>query len=243
MRLLALNPNTSAEVTEAFVAELRRIAPAGVEIEGVTGAFGAPIVTTEAENLVAAHAALELAATHATGFDGVILAISFDTARRALAELLPVPVVGITEAALGTLAAQGQPPIGAVIFGASSQPLYQRLLAEYGCDPVGWEVIEFASQADYLNANARDAAVLDAVMRLADAGAGAVVLLGAAIVGMAARLSPRAPVPLQDGAAALDLCRARIASGARLPPKPDVISESLGLSPALSALISRQERS
>lgn len=234
MRLLALNPNTSAEVTGAFVAEAMRIAPPGVTIEGVNGGFGARIVTTEAENLIAGHAALELAAVHALGCDGVILAISFDTALRALSELLPVPVTGLTEAAL---AAAGEAPVGVVIFGASSWPLYRRLLEGYGHAPVAWEVIEFATRAEYLNAEARDDAVLAAVDRLAKAGAGAAVILGAAVVGMAARLAPRASIPVSDGAAAVALSVARVTGGAPLPSRPVPIAETIGLSPALTRLI------
>ncbi|MGR3369550.1 MAG: aspartate/glutamate racemase family protein [Sagittula sp.] len=234
MRLLALNPNTSAEVTEAFVAEALRIAPPGVSVEGVTGGFGARIVTTEAENLIAAHAALELAARHAEGVDGMILAISFDTALRALSELLPVPVTGLTEAAL---AAAGDAPVGVVIFGASSLPLYQHLLDGYGYAPVAWEVIEFATRAEYLIAEARDEAVLAAVERLAEAGAGAAVILGAAIVGMAARLAPRVAIPVSDGAAAVALSVERVAKGAALPTRPTPIAETIGLSPALTRLI------
>jgi hypothetical protein len=133
-RILAINPNTSAAVTDAFVAEARRRAPWDVTVEGVTGRFGAGIVSTEAENVVAGHSALALAAEHAAGFDAVILAISFDTALRALRETLPVPVVGITEAALR---AAGARPLGVVCFGAVSLPLYVRLIAAYGVSPVG----------------------------------------------------------------------------------------------------------
>lgn len=234
MRLLAINPNTSEEVTQAFLAEARRIAPEGVTIDGATGTFGARIVTTEAEDLIAAHSALDLAAEHGAGVDGVILAISFDTALCALSELLPVPVVGLTQAALS---AAGTKPVGVVVFGASSQPHYARLLSGYGCEPVAWEVIEFASREDYLNAEGRDTAVLDAIARLDKAGAGAVVILGAAIVGMAARLAPRSQIPVSDGAAAVALCCERIRSGASLPTRPEPIADSIGLSPALTALI------
>ncbi|WP_238366017.1 aspartate/glutamate racemase family protein [Mesobacterium pallidum] len=232
MRLLAINPNTSEEVTEAVVAELRRLAPE-VQIDGVTGRFGARIVTTEAENLIACHAALDLAAEHAGGVDGVILAISFDSALRALSELLPVPVVGLTEASL-TAATD---PVGVVIFGASSQPLYARLLSGYGCTPAAWEVVDFATRADYLDAKARDAAVLEAVARLAVAGAGSVIILGAAVVGMAERIAPLAALPVHDGAAALALCLGRIAAGDTGQQKPRPIDGSIGLSPALAALI------
>lgn len=234
MRLLVLNPNTSREVTQAFVTEARRIAPQGVHIDGVTGAFGARIVTSEAENLIAGHAALQLAAEHAGGVDGVILAISFDTGLRALSELLPVPVVGVTEAAI---AQAGGGPLGVVCFGASSQPLYARLLADYGIEPVVWEIVEFASREAYLDATAQDAAVGDAIARLAQKGAKAAILLGTVVAGMAARLNPHAAIPISDAAAAVPLCLARIKAGTPLPTKSTPISGTVGLPCALADLI------
>ncbi|MFK7837558.1 MAG: aspartate/glutamate racemase family protein [Sulfitobacter sp.] len=233
-RLLVLNPNTSPEVTQAFVAEARRVAPPDVQIEGVTGAFGARIVTSEAENVIAAHAALHLAAEHAGDVDGVILAISFDTGLRALSQLLPVPVVGVTEAAI---AQAGRGPLGVVCFGASSQPLYARLLTGYGVEPVAWEIVEIASRAAYLDAEAQDAAVADAIARLAQKGAKASILLGTVVAGMAARLNPRAVIPISDAAAAVHLCLARVEAGAPLPTQPVPVSGTIGLSPALANLI------
>ncbi|MEH6836316.1 MULTISPECIES: aspartate/glutamate racemase family protein [Falsihalocynthiibacter] len=236
MRLLVVNPNTSEEVTQAYVAKARRIAPAGVEIQGVTGRFGARIVTTEAENLIAAHSALALIAEHARGFDGVILAISFDTAKLAASELLPMPVVGITEAALTEASADGR-AFGAIIFGASSRPLYSRLIAGYGISPLAWDCVEFDSAADYFNASRRDDVIFAAVDRLARAGAEAVVILGAAVVGVADRLAPRATIPLFDGAVAVALCVSRVDGGEAGPPRPVPVGETLGLSAPLTNLI------
>jgi allantoin racemase len=233
VRLLAINPNTSAEVTEAFVAAARRCAPDGVRIDGVTGRFGARTISTEAETVIAGHAALDLAASHAAGCDAVILAISFDTALRALREVLPVPVVGITEAAL---AAAGDRPVGVVLFGAVSEPLYERLIAGYGATPVGFEAIEIASAADYLSPAAKDRAVADACNRLAARGAEAVVICGAAIVGMAARLAGAVKVPVFDGSAAVALALQAVQAAApirRMRP----LGGSTGLSPALAALL------
>ncbi|MFK7880856.1 aspartate/glutamate racemase family protein [Roseobacter sp.] len=233
-RLLAINPNTSPEVTATFVSEARRIVPTSVTVDGVTGTFGARIVTSEAENIIAAHAALQLAAEHAGGVDGVILAISFDTGLRALSELLPVPVVGVTEAAL---LHAGDAPLGAICFGATSQPLYSRLLYGYGRTPVAWEVVEFASRADYLDAKARDTSVLDAIARLAEAGAERALLLGTAVVGMAGRLFPQAAIPVSDGAAAVRLCLERIETFDEPPPRKKPVAETVGLPPSLAALI------
>ena len=234
LRLLAINPNTSAAVTDAFVAAALRRAPEGVEIDGVTGLFGAQIVSTEAENVIAGHAALDLAAGHAAGYDAVILAISFDTALRALREVLPVPVVGITEAAL---AAAGERPVGVVLFGAVSQPLYERLISGYGVAPVGFETVEIASAEDYLSPAAKDRAVAEACGRLAARGAAAVVICGAAIVGMAARIAGDVPVPVFDGSEAVPLALEAVRGGSGAHQRLRPVGASTGLSPALAALL------
>ena len=100
MRLLLVNGNTTQAVTDAVCAEARRICAPGTEIEGATASFGADIVTTHAGNAVAAHAVLDVLASHTGRYDAAILAISFDSGLAAARELFPVPVIGMTEAAL-----------------------------------------------------------------------------------------------------------------------------------------------
>lgn len=235
-RLLAINPNTSNQMTDAFVAAARAVAPEGVEITGVTGTFGARVVSTEAEGVIAAYSALELAARHAHGYDGVVLAISFDSALVALQQLLPMPVSGISAAALAAAGAGGR-RVGGVIFGEPSRPLYEALIATSGVGSCPLEVVELTTVGDYLDPQARDMAVLEATNRLAEAGAEAVVIFGAAIVGMAGRLSARARVPLYDGTAGVGACLEAIAGGAPVPARPTVLGECVGTSAELSALI------
>ena len=232
-RVLVVNPNTSPEVTEAYLAAARAVAPPGVTLTGVTGRFGARIVSTEAENIVAGHSALELVADHAEGQDAVILAISFDTALDAIRPLLPVPVVGITGAALRAAAAGGR-RVGVVFFGEVSRGLYAKVLERNGIVPQGMEAVAVSGAADYLSPEAKDAAVLDACRRLTAQGAEAIVILGAAIVGMAARLAPHLPVPVHDGIEAVHACL----SGQAAPPPPHrPLAESTGVSPALARLL------
>ena len=208
-RILVVNPNTSSGVTTAFVRAMEAIAPQNVDLTGVTGTFGAKIVTIEAENTVAAYGALDLIAKHAAGCDAVILAISFDSGLKAARSVLSMPVVGITEAALRS-ATQDNRRIGVVFFGEASRRLYEDLIESYGITPVGCHAIDIGSVADYLAPEAKDQVVLDAVRDLAGAGAETVVICGAAIVGMAARLQARAVVPLYDGLEALEQCLAQI---------------------------------
>ncbi len=237
-RLLVVNPNTSTEVTEAYVAAARAVAPEGVTLTGVTGRFGARIVSTEAENVIAGHSALDLVAEHAAGHDAVILAISFDTALSALQSVLPMPVRGITGAALQSAAAAGGGRVGVVFFGEVSRALYHSVISGYGVAPSGMAAVEIGSVSDYLLPEAKDAAVLEACARLKRDGAEAIVICGAAIVGMAARLAPRFGLPLFDGIDALHACLADLAeprADSAAPPAP--IATCVGLSPALTALL------
>jgi allantoin racemase len=239
-RLLVINPNTSVMVTESFVNEARRYLPAGATIEGVTGTFGAAIVSTQAENAVAGHAALDLIAAHASGYDAVILAISFDTALGAAREVLNVPVVGITESALLEASAQGG-KIGLVTFGSVSNSLYDELLVRYRLDErvAAIETIEVTAAADYLGQAGRDEAVVESALRLtARSDVAAIVICGAAVVGIARRLQHGVPAPLFDGAGpsvAAALRQIEQGTTIRIPPRP--LSGTRGLSPALTKLI------
>ncbi|MBE3637586.1 aspartate/glutamate racemase family protein [Mangrovicoccus algicola] len=237
LRLLAINPNTSATVTETVLAAARAAAPPGVTIEGVTGRFGARIVTTEAEHVIAAHSALDLAAHHAAGYDGVLLAISFDSGLAALRASLPVPVAGLTGSACAAALAGGAKRPGAVILGETTRAMYHALFAGYGAALAAVEVVELDSVDAYMDPAARSDAVAAAVTRLAEAGADAAVLCGAAVMGMAARLAPAAAIPLHDGTAAVTACLQDIAAGTPPAPRQAGLGEITGLPAPLAALI------
>lgn len=208
MRILVANANTTEAVTEAVAAEARKHAAPGTEIILATGAFGVGIVSTEAGNAIAGHAALDMLARHVGQVDAAVLAISFDTALAAAQELMPFPVVGMTAAALHTACLLGR-RFGLISFGAGTRWMYADVVAASGLGPrmAGHEVIEMQSATDYFDAGRLDHAVLDAARRLHDAGAASVVISGAAIAGMAARLQARSPVQLLDGVA----CAVRVA--------------------------------
>jgi allantoin racemase len=131
MKILVINPNTSEFVTRAVAAEAVRAASSGTEIEAVTGRKGAAIVSGRAENAIAAVEAMELAVEHSAGMDGIILAVSFDSGLPALRELLPIPVVGMSEAAMLTACMLGG-RFSLVTFGNRAVPLYEELCNSYG---------------------------------------------------------------------------------------------------------------
>lgn len=202
MKLLLVNGNTTQAVTDRVVAEATRCAVPGTAITGVTARFGVGIVSTEAEEAIAGHAVLDALATNFTGHDAAILAISFDTALLGARQIVPIPVVGMTEASLLTACLLGR-RFGLISFGQSSRAMYSDVVQRAGLSQrmAAHETIDMTNSAAYLREGAQDAAVIGAAGRLIAAGADAVVVAGAAVSGIAHRLRAQLPVPLLDGIA------------------------------------------
>jgi allantoin racemase len=245
MKLLLANANTTQAVTEACITEARRCASPDTEILGVTASFGASIVTTQPENVIAAHAALDLLARHYHGCDAAILAISFDSGLFAARGLLPIPVLGMTEAALHSACMLGA-RFGMITFGTASTPLYRELVSTLGLNErlAALRTIDVASVAAYLAPDAQNEAILAAAEALhCEDGADIVVICGAALAGVSHRLQPRTPVPLLDGIG----CAVRQAEAlVRITPANTTGRPALargatltGLSPELVALLRR----
>ena len=103
MKLLVINGNMTQAITDVCANAAREVASPGTEVVSATGTFGPQVIGSRSENALAQHGMLELAAKHAPGCDAVVIAVSMDTGLPALRELLSIPVVGMTEAALLTL--------------------------------------------------------------------------------------------------------------------------------------------
>jgi allantoin racemase len=201
MRLLLINANTSAFVTEKVAAGARAAASPGTEIVAVTGRFGARVIASRSENAIAQHSTIELAARHAEGCDAVVIAVSYDTGLGGARELLPIPVVGMTEAALLTACMLGG-RIGIVTFGRRVLPLYQEVVASHGLASriAGWRVVE--SNAPYSPGATEelDRTLVERAGELVERdGAEVVIFTGAVMAGVPARLQSRIPVPALDG--------------------------------------------
>ncbi len=201
MKLLLVNGNTTQAVTDRVVAEATRCAAPGTAITGVTARFGVSIVSTEAEEEIAGHAVLDALAASFAGHDAA-MAISFDTALLGARQIVPIPVLGMTEASLLTACLLGR-RFGLISFGQSSRSMYLDLVQRVGFAQrmAGLETIALTNSAAYLREGGQDAAVIDASERLIVAGADAVVVAGAAVAGIAHRLRAQLSVPLLDGIA------------------------------------------
>ena len=241
MKLLVANANTTAAITELCAEAARAAASPGTDIIPATPRFGPAVIATRAENIIAGHALLSLLAGHAGQVDAVVLAVSHDTALEAARQLMPCPVVGMTEAACLVACTQGA-RFGLVTFGGVET--YRERIAQHGlagrcASLVGVDATPQQAVADRA---AVEAKVLAGVERAAAEGADCVIMGGAALAGMAARLGSASPVPLLDGIA----CAVALAESlVRLAlPKPRTGSfaspmgrESVGLDAGLATML------
>lgn len=200
MRILVANANTTEAITEACAASARRAASPGTEIVAATPRFGPAVISSRAENIIAGHALLELLAQHAGQVDAVVLAVSHDTALEAARQMMPCPVVSMTEAACFTACMIGG-RFGLVTFG--NVETYRELIARHGLAGrlAGLASIDVAAPEAVRDPEGVARKLLPAIEALAAQGADSVILGGAALAGFDERLKDRAPLPLLDGVA------------------------------------------
>lgn len=248
MRILLVNPNTSAHITARMVASAQAVLDGTARVEGATAAFGPAVIGSRTEAAVAEHSAVDTAVSALRGHDAVVLGVSIDSGLLALRELLDVPVTAMTESGLACAAMLGT-RIGVLTLGPQMLPLYQELAHRYGMAPrvVSWRAP--ALPAAFVPGEGPDPGVADALVAALDDmircdGAEAVLLAGAVLSGYAAALAPRLPVPLVDGVAAAVLqaqALARLGAGearhgSLAAPRGRA---SHGLSPALTDRLAR----
>ena len=183
-------------VTERVGAAARGVAAPGTEIVTETAGFGAAVIGTRTEMAIAEHAAVDMVARHADGCDGVIVGASLDSGVRALREMLAVPVVGITEAALHTACLLGG-RFGVVTLSGRSAAVTREMIEGYGLlgRMAGMRWLRSAP-ANLLADSAAAVPDLAAAARglMEEDLADVVVLIGAVMAGMPARLSVGVPV-------------------------------------------------
>ncbi|WP_112323668.1 aspartate/glutamate racemase family protein [Oceanibium sediminis] len=242
MKLVLINPNTSEHVTERMVRQARVTAAGGAKIEGVTAAFGPRIIGSRAENGLAVHGALDAAARRAQDADAIILGVSMDTGLRELRDLMPIPVVGMAQAALMAAAHLGT-RIGCLTIGPQMLPLYQEVTDNYGFgDQAIWRAIEVpgifedppaSDVADVLAERCREAVQAD--------GVDVIMLCGAVLTGYLPLVAPRVPVPVIDCIdAATRMAMMLVAMTGDLPRNGAPAAggrQSVGLDPALAQLL------
>lgn len=247
MKLLVINPNISDDVSALIEREARASLRPGSELSIATAPFGVAYIETRAEALIGGYATLGLAAERYRGHDAVVVAAFGDPGLPALREALPIPVVGLTEAALMSACQYGG-RFSIIAISQRIQAWYRETVDSYGLgsrlasiraldEPLaaigsvqqdqGGRLIELAEQA------------------VREDGADVLILAGAPLAGLARQVAAELPVPALDGVtcaitqaqALVDLGRAKATVGSYAAP-PD--KPHKGLSRELATLIGRR---
>jgi len=244
MRLLFLNPNTSAHLTELGVKVARNIARPETEIVAATGRCGARYISTRAAAAIAGHAALDAFARHKSDIDVVLLACFGDPGLFALRELSPIPVVGMAEASCHLACNLGR-KFSIVTGGRRWGPMLEEFVTAIGLATNLASVRTIAAPGDEIAAH--PGALLDGlVAACSDAAredrAEAVILGGLGLAGLAEQIADRVPVPVIDNVVAgVRVAEAAAALGAEKPKTgsfaPATPIKTTGLSAPLASLI------
>lgn len=244
MRILLLNPNTTEAITERLLAAAQSVASPGTEIVPLTAPRGVPYIASRAEAQIGGAIALEMLAEHHQTADAAIIAAFGDPGLMGARELFDLPVVGMAEAAMLTACMLGR-RFAIVTFARALGPWYEECVAMHGLEGrcAGIRMLDetFAKIADVQDE--KEAVLIELARRaVSEDAADCVILAGAPLAGLAARVAGRIPVPVIDQvAAALKQAEALVAlkprkalaGSFRRPPA----KATLGLTSALAARI------
>ena len=197
-RVLLINANTTRSVTDLIEHHARKAIGKEVEIRAVTVAFGAPYVTSEAAYAVAGHAALDCLQRHVEGCDAVLIACFGDPGLFALREASAVPVIGMAEACMQEAAQSGRFSI--VTGGPAWKPILRRLALALDLAENLASIRALPLTGPELAAN--PSMVLEEARKAVDEdGARSVIIGGAALAGITARIAAKVDAPLIDSVA------------------------------------------
>jgi allantoin racemase len=204
MKILLLNPNTTAAVTDLLYDAGSRAASPGTELVAATARRGVPYIATRAEAQIGGAIALEMLAEAAPGIDAAIIAAFGDPGLFGARELFAFPVVGLAEAAMLTACMLGR-RFSIVTFAAALAPWYEDCVAMHGLAArcAGIRALDgaFRSISD-VQSEKEDMLVTLANRAVEQDSADVVILSGAPLAGLAARVRDRIPVPVIDPVAA-----------------------------------------
>ncbi|MEN3348333.1 MAG: hypothetical protein V7632_1968 [Bradyrhizobium sp.] len=248
MKILLLNPNTTADVTELLHGAGRKAASAGTELVPVTATRGVPYIATRAEAQIGGAIALEMLAEAGDGCDAAIIAAFGDPGLFGARELFSFPVVGLAEAAMLTACMVGR-RFAIVTFAGALAPWYEECVAMHGLTArcAGIRALDGAFRSiSEVQAEKEELLVALANRAVEQDQADVVILSGAPLAGLAARVRDRIPVPVIDPVAAavrqaetlavLNPRKAVAGTFRRPDPKP-----TLGLAEPLAAVIEHRQ--
>lgn len=218
MRILVVNPNTTASMTEKIAASARSVAAPGTTVEAVTSSTGPESIegyydeAFAVPGLVQAIVAGEQAAT-----DGAVIACFDDTGLDAARAAVAIPVIGICEAAVHFVSPLAH-RFSIVTTLSRSIPPLEALTERYGvarrCRVRAAEVPVLALENSHSHAVEKIEHEIAAAMR--DDRSEAIILGCAGMTALAATLARTFGIPVVDGvAAAVKMIEALVGLGLR----------------------------
>jgi Asp/Glu/hydantoin racemase len=248
VKILLLNPNTTADVTDLLYAAGHRAASAGTELVAVTAKRGVPYIATHAEAQIGGAIALEMLAEAGDGFAAAIIAAFGDPGLFGARELFSFPIVGLAEAAMLTACMVGR-RFSIVTFSRTLAPWYQECVAMHGLESrcAGIRALDESFQSiSEVQSEKEEALVRLANIAVEQDRADVVILSGAPLAGLAEKVKNRISVPAIDPIAAavrqaetlaaLKVRKAVAGTFRRPGPKP-----TIGLAEPLAAVIEHRE--
>src|SRR5262245_32198721 len=244
MRLLLVNPNVTERITEIMGAEARRAASPTTEIVTATARFGTLYVENRAEAAIAAHAVLDILADRAENCHAAIIAAFGDPGLAAARELLDIPVVALTEAALLVAWTLGR-RYSIVCLTPRLRTWYTECAVEHGLAgrlasirALDIPVADITRAREEL----RERLLAECARAVEEDGAEVLIVGGGPLAGLAREEAHRIPVPALDGVTcAVHLAEALVALGPRPPARGSFArppgKPATGLSPALARLL------
>ena len=201
MRLLVVNPNTTAAATERIGRMARRAASPETVVTAVSAPSGIPLIQTPAQSTRAAAAVVTFLTEQRESYDAAVVAAFTDPGLPEARAAVAKPIVGIAESAMLDAADLGG-KFGIVTLGEGLVAPLRALAASYGVadrltaigilpaafsdvayDPERFEDQFLAACADIVGAHT----------------VSAIVIGGGPLAGLAETLGDRAGVPLFDG--------------------------------------------
>lgn len=217
MRILVVNPNTTASMTEKIGQAARSVAALGTEIVAVNPAHGPASIEGYYDEAFSVPGLLEeIAKGEADGVDGHIIACFDDTGLDAARCLARAPVVGLCEAAVLTASlVAGSFTIVTTL--ARSVPAIEGLVRRYGmaerCRRVRASEVPVLALEDP-KSDARRQITKEIRTAVAEDRAEAIVLGCAGMADLARQLTEEFGLPVIDGvAAAVKLVEGLVAQG------------------------------
>jgi allantoin racemase len=228
MKLLLVNPNTSAAMTQGMVDSARRVAAPGTTVIGRQPSFGPASIESHYDDVFgAAGVAEQVKLAQPEGFDAVVIACFGDPGLDAARELTSAPVLGIAEAAFhaASFVATG---FSVVTTMTRTCVIAERLVLRYGFERTcrgihGTDIPVLALETCGEDTVAQIEAAARAA--LARDRSGAIVLGCGGMAALCHTLHQRLGVPVVDGvSAAVKMAEALVALGLRTEKLGDYAS-------------------